>query len=138
MAVRLSANLANTLANAIDDAFNAGSGAATIKIYTGTQPATADTAVGGATLLATFTLSDPAFGNASGGTITMAGTPLTVAAAATGTAGWFRAESNGGGTLTVLDGSVGTSGHQINLNTTSITSGVNVTITSGTITMPTS
>jgi hypothetical protein len=137
MAVRLSASLANTLANAIDDSFNAGSGAATIKIYTGSQPATADTAASG-TLLATFTLGDPAFGAASGGVITLNGTPLTVAAAATGTAGWFRAESNGGSTLTVLDGSVGTSGNQINLNTTSITSGVNVTITSGTITMPTS
>jgi hypothetical protein len=37
-----------------------------------------------------------------------------------------------------MDGSVATSGAQINLNTTSITSGVNVTITSGTVTMPTS
>lgn len=133
MAVRLSASLANTLANAIDTALgNAG----TIKVYTGTQPATADTAEGGATLLATFTLGSPGFGDASGGTITLTGTPLTVAAAATGTAGWFRMETSGG--TNILDGSVGTSGHQINLNTTSITSGVNVTITSGTITMPTS
>ena len=131
MAVRLSA----ALANAIDDAVNAGT-AGTIKIYTGTQPATADTAASG-TLLATFTLADPAFGASSGGTITLNSTPLTVAAAASGTAGWFRMESNGP-TVTVLDGSVGTSGHQINLNTTSITLGVNVTITSGTITMPTS
>ncbi|GGR51925.1 hypothetical protein [Streptomyces roseolus] len=137
MAVRLSASLANSLANAVDDAVNAGTGAGTIKIYTGSQPATADTAASG-TLLATFTLSDPAFGAAASGTITLNGVPLTVAAAATGTAGWFRMESNGGATVTVLDGSVGTSGQQINLNTTSITSGVNVTITSGTITMPTS
>ena len=132
MAVRLSASLANTLADAIDSALgNAG----TIKIYTGTQPATADTAASG-TLLATFTLGSPGFGVASGGTITLNGTPLTVAAAATGTAGWFRMATSG--STTILDGSVGTSGNQINLNTTSITSGVNVTITSGTITMPTS
>lgn len=135
MAVRLSADLANNLANAIDDDVNAGSGAGTIKIYTGSQPATADTTATG-TLLATFTLGDPAFGAAAGGVITLNGTPLTVAAAATGTAGWFRmADSDNN---PVLDGSVGTSGNQINLNTTSITSGVNVTITSGTITMPTS
>jgi hypothetical protein len=133
MAVRLSANLANSLADAIDSFLgNAG----TIKIYTGTQPATADTAASG-TLLATFTLGSPGFGNASGGVITLSGTPLTVAAVATGTAGWFRIWKSDG-TTAVLDGSVGTSGHQINLNTTSITSGVNVTITSGTITMPTS
>lgn len=137
MAVRLSVSLANALANAVDDTVNGGTSAGTIKIYTGSQPATADTAATG-TLLATFTLQDPAFGAASGGVITLAGVPLTVAAVATGTAGWFRMESNGGATLSVLDGSVGTSGNQINLNTTSITSGVNVTITSGTVTMPTS
>lgn len=133
MAVRLSAALASALADQVDSTLgNAG----TIKIYTGTQPATADTAVGGATLLATFTLASPGFGAASNGVITLAGVPLTVAAAATGTAGFFRMATSGG--TTVLDGSVGTSGNQINLNTTSITSGVNVTITSGTITMPTS
>lgn len=135
MAVRLSVSLANDLANAVNTAVNAGSGAGTLKIYTGTQPATADDTATG-TLLATFTLSDPAFGSASSGTITLAGTPKTVAAGNTGTAGWFRIETS---TPTkVLDGAVGTSGQQINLNTTSITSGVNVTITSGTITMPTS
>lgn len=137
MAVRLSATLANALANSVDDTVNGGTGAGTIKVYTGTQPATADTAASG-TLLATFTLGDPAFGAAASGVITLSGVPLTVAAVATGTAGWFRIESNGGATLSVLDGSVGTTGNQINLNTTSITSGVNVTITSGTITMPTS
>lgn len=131
MAVRLSAALANALADQIDSTLgNAG----TIKIYTGSQPATADTAVSG-TLLATFTLGSPGFGAASSGTITLSGTPLTVAAAATGTAGYFRMATSGG--ASVMDGSVGTSGAQINLNTTSITSGVNVTITSGTITMPT-
>jgi hypothetical protein len=133
MAVRLSSSLATSLADAIDAALgNAG----TIKIYTGAQPATADTSVGGATLLATFTLGSPGFGNAASGVITLNGTPLTVAAAATGTAGFFRMATSGG--AAILDGSVGTSGNQINLNTTSITSGVNVTITSGTITMPTS
>jgi hypothetical protein len=132
MAVRLAAALANTLADAIDaDLGNAG----TVKIYSGSQPATADTAESG-TLLATFTLGSPGFGAASGGVVTLNGVPLTVAAVATGTAGWFRMEKSGG--ANVLDGSVGTSGNQINLNTTSITSGVNVTITSGTITMPTS
>lgn len=133
MAVRLSAALATTLADAVDTALgNAG----TIKIYSGTQPATADTGIGGSTLLATFTLGSPGFGGAVSGVITLAGTPLTVAASATGTAGWFRMATSGGSTI--LDGSVSTSGAQINLNTTSITNGVNVSITSGTITMPTS
>jgi len=136
MAVRLAVATANTLASAVTTAVDAGTGAGTLKIYTGSQPATGDTSTGGSTLLATFTLNDPSFGAASNGVITLAGTPKTVAAAATGTAGWFRIETSTPGN--VLDGSVGTSGQQINLNTTSITSGVNVTITSGTITMPTS
>lgn len=132
MAVRLSASLANTLADAVDTALgNAG----TVKIYTGTQPVTADTAASG-TLLATFTLGSPGFDSAASGTIDLLDVPLTVAAVATGTAGWFRMATSGGSTI--LDGSVGTSGNQINLNTTAVTSGVNVTITSGSITFPTS
>lgn len=133
MTLRFTSATANAQADALDDRINTG-GAGSIKIYTGTQPATADTAVSG-TLLATFTLSNPAFGAASSGVITLAGVPKTVAAAATGTAAYFRL-ANGSGT-TVLDGSVGTSGNQLNLNSVAITSGVNVTITSGTITFPT-
>jgi hypothetical protein len=132
MAVRLSASLANDLADRIDTSLgNAGK----IKIYTGTQPANPDATATGS-LLATFTLGSPGFGAASNGVITLSDTPLTVAAGATGTAGWFRMETSAGSPI--LDGSVGTSGAQINLNTTSITTGVNVSITSGTITMPTS
>lgn len=134
MALRFTSATANAQADALDDRINTG-GAGTLKIYTGSQPATADTAVSG-TLLATFTLSNPAFGSASSGVITLSGTPKTVAAVASGSAGYFRI-ANGSGT-SVLDGSVGTSGNQINLNSVVITSGVNVTITSGTITFPTS
>jgi hypothetical protein len=134
MALRFTAATANALADALTARVNTG-GAGSLKIYTGTQPTTADSAASG-TLLATFTLSNPAFGAASSGVITLAGTPKAVAAAASGTAAYFRI-ANGAGT-TVLDGSVGTSSNQLNLNSLSITSGVNVTITSGTITFPTS
>ena len=60
-------------------------------IFTGTPPASADTAATG-TLLATETLPATSFGAAGtpAGGITMAGTPLTVNAVATGTAGYFR------------------------------------------------
>jgi hypothetical protein len=135
MAVRLAAATANAMANAITAAVDGGPSFGTLKIYTGSQPATGDSTETG-TLLASFTLSDPSFGAASNGVITLAGVPKTVAASNTGTAGWFRIEDSTG--ANVLDGSVGTSGNQINLNTTSITTGVNVSITSGTITMPTS
>jgi hypothetical protein len=54
-------------------------------------------------------------------------------AASTGTATWFRIVQTDGSTH-VLDGTVGTSGADLNLNTTSIVSGATVSITSFTIT----
>lgn len=134
MTAKLAQLTANAMADALDTYANTG-GAGKIIIYNGTEPATADTALSGNTALATFTCSNPMFGAASSGTITLAGVPLTVAATATGTATFFRIFQNNGTTV-VAQGTVGTSGQQLNLNTTSITSGVNVTITSGTINMP--
>ncbi|MEU3052265.1 hypothetical protein [Streptomyces griseus] len=135
MALRISTAARNAAADKIDDLVSAGGGTfGKIEIRTGSQPATPDSAATG-TLLATFTLQNPAFGNASAGSITLGGTPLTVAASATGTAGWFRVYANGTATA-VVDGACGTSGAELNLNTVSLNSGVNVTITSGVITMP--
>jgi hypothetical protein len=107
-----------------------------IIIYSGTEPATANTALSGNTVLATFTGGSPVFGAAASGVITLSGVPLTVAASASGTATFFRLFKTDA-TTCALQGTVGTSGQQLNLNTTTITSGVNVTITSGTVTMPT-
>lgn len=135
MATKLTTATANQLADQLDAYTNAGGGAGKIIIYNGTEPATADTALSGNTVLATFTLSATAFGNAASGVITLAGVPLTVAASASGTASFFRLLRFDN--AVVLQGSVNTSGAQLNLNTTTITSGVNVTITSGTVTMPT-
>jgi hypothetical protein len=53
-------------------------------------------------------------------------------AAYTGTASWFRCYKSDGVTG-VLDGSVGTSGSDLNLNTTSIISGAVVAVTSFTV-----
>ena len=53
---------------------------------------------------------------------------------ATGTATWFRVVTSGG--TFVIDGNVGTSGSDLNLNTTSIVIGGPVQITSFTITAP--
>jgi hypothetical protein len=117
------------------DLLDGGSGAGTIKIYTGTQPTTANDAVAG-TLLATVTLADPAFGASSTGVATLSGTPLSGSGVAVGTAGWARfADSTG---ATVMDGSVTATGGggQIELATTSISTGVTVQITGGTVTMP--
>lgn len=113
----------------------------TIKLYSGTQPVGANTALSGNTLLSTLTFGSTAFGTptASGSdgskTVTATANSITsdTSAAATGTAAFFRCwETNG--TTAILDGSVGTSGADLNLNTTSIVSGGTVAITSFTIT----
>jgi hypothetical protein len=112
----------------------------TINIYTGSQPTDANTAIGAQTLLVTLTYSATAFGTpaASGSAgsrvVTATANSITAGTAGnTGTAAWFRVlESNG--TSVVYDGSVGTGTNDMVLNTTSIVSGGNVAITSGTIT----
>jgi hypothetical protein len=135
--LRLSGATRNRLGDALDDAINSGDDAATIKLYSGTQPATADTALAGNTLLATFDLDDPAFGTSSSGTITLGGTPRTAEGVAAGTATFFRMESVGTGNIgTILDGDVGTSSTTLILNTTTISVGVDVSITAGTLTVP--
>jgi hypothetical protein len=133
MATRIPTAARNAACDAVVDLADAGAGAATIEIRTGSQPASAnDTATG--TLLATVTCADPAFGSASSGVATLAGTPLSTTGVAAGTAGWFRMKDSAGNT--VMDGSVGTSGAELNLNTTTISVGVTVQVTSGTVTMP--
>lgn len=119
--------------DAIVDRLDTG-GAGTIKLYTGTQAATADTAIGSQTLLVTINLSATAFGAASNGVATLAGTPLSGTAVASGTATWFRM-ANGAGT-TIMDGTVGTATSDLIVNTTTINSGNTVTVSSGTVTMP--
>jgi hypothetical protein len=134
---QLSTASKNAACNAVVDSLDGGSAAGTIKVYDGSQPADANTAITTQTLLATFTLSATAFGSASSGVATLAGVPLSATAVATGTATWFRAASGGtGGAGTVFDGNVATSSADLTLNTTSITSGNTVQITSGTVTCP--
>lgn len=135
---RISNVCAKRLADAFDDEINAGSTAAVIDIRTGAQPADPDTAATG-TLLVTLTMSDPAFGAATdgnpGGLLT-ANAIADNTAVATGVAGYFRMRSTGTGADDVADGECGTSGADLNFNTTSITSGSTVSITSMTVTMP--
>lgn len=139
MALTVATAVRNAMCDAAVDSVDAGSGAGKLRIYSGSRPAGPDTAPGGGnTLLAEITLDDPAFGAASSGAATLDVSPdkQDTSADATGTATWARlVDSDGNGKI---DCSVGTSGADINLNTTSIVAGAVVTITSGTITMPAS
>ena len=105
-----------------------------MQIYTGTQPATPDTALSGNTLLATLTLSATAFGASSAGTKT-ANAITSGTAVATGTATFARFFKSDDSTA-VLDMSVGTSGTDCILNDVNITTGGTVAITSATVSMP--
>jgi hypothetical protein len=134
MTLRVAVAARNAGLDAIFDRADAGSGPGTIEVRTGSQPATADTAASG-TLLVTFTLADPAFSAASAGVKDLDADPdLSAAASDTGTAGWARCKDSAGNT--VFDGSVGTSGTDFIINSTSITSGQTVNLTLGSVTDP--
>lgn len=131
----MATKITNAAASAMADAITTAIGSnGRCKIYSGSAPANADTAASG-TLLVDAALSATAFGAASSGVITLGGTPITTAASATGTAGYFRITTSGG--TAILQGDVGTSGTELILNTLAIVNGINVTITTGTVTMPT-
>jgi hypothetical protein len=112
---------ANAAANAVTALCNSGF----IDIMSGTQPAANGAAT---TVLATVTFGATAFGSASGGVAT-ANAIGSGTAGATGTATWFRAYKSDH-TTPVFDGSVGTATSNLNLNSTAISSGATVSVTS--------
>src|SRR5690349_675011 len=127
MALTISAAAAQAMGAAL--ATDIGS-AATIEIRTGSKPATPETAATG-TLLATVTISGSF--TSSGGALTAAD-PASVTVAASGTAGYFRLKTSGG--TAKIDGTVGTSGADLNLSTTALVSGGTVDLGVPTITVP--
>ena len=114
-----------TLRNSQLDAITTAVGSAgKLAIYDGTRPATGGTAT---TKLAEFTLGSPFAAAASAGALSPT-LPSNTTGITNGTATWFRITTSGG--TFVIDGSVGTSGQDLNLNTTTISTGVTVSITS--------
>lgn len=123
----------SSIRNAWGDAFTTRAGAsALLRIYDGSRPATGGTAT---TKLAELTCNATFAPSASGGVLTLNAITQDSSADATGTATWFRIVKSDGTTF-VLDGSVGTSGADLNLTTTSIVAGAQVSISSFTITSP--
>jgi hypothetical protein len=106
----------------------AGNGAL-LRIYDGTRAADADTAIGAQVLLAELTCASPFASGASSGVLTASAITQDSSANATGTATWFRLVQSGGSTV-VCDGSVGTSGADLNLVSTSIVATQPVQVTS--------
>jgi len=114
--------------------WDVGSGAATIQVRNGVKPAaTSDAATG--TLLATFTMSDPAWGAAASGVATLDITPaISTTGVAAGTATWARVIAPDGSV--VVDLTAGASGQDLNFDNPVIAIGQTVNLTVGTVTQP--
>lgn len=122
MAVNYSTTVKNSRLTVVRDAIDGGPAAGTLEICTAAY----------AVVLATVTLNDPC-GTVSSGVLTFSGTPIAATAGNTGTAAIARFKDSTG--TVVADGlTVGTSGTDITVNTTSFTSGGSVSVTSATIT----
>lgn len=121
--------LSNEAVNAEADAFSVLLDNGYLRIYDGAQPATANTAIGSQVLLAELRFNADAAPVAVNGVLTFNAITQDSSADATGTASWFRAlQSNG--TSVCFDGSVGTSGCDLNIATTAIVAGASVGVTS--------
>lgn len=130
MAARASILARNAGLNAMASRLNSGK----LRIYSGAQPATPETAASG-TLLAELTLNATAFGAAAAGVITANAITSDSAADATGTAGWFRLLQSDG-TTAEHDGVCGVGSGELQLPTLSIVANAIISCSSLTITHP--
>ena len=130
--LKYSAALKNAQQNAITTTLGA---SALLNIYSGTQPANPDTAITSQVLLATLTCNATFAPAASGGVLTLnaiANGTGTAGAGAGTTATWYRLTTSG--STAHIDGTVGISVADLNLNNTSIATGQTVSVTSATYT----
>jgi len=129
----LNPKISNAAANAEADATARLLDNGYLRIYDGTQAVDADTALGAQVLLAELRYNATSAPAASGGVLTFNAITADSSANATGTATWFRSLKSDGTTV-VFDGSAGTSGANLNLNSVAIQSGAAVSISSHTYT----
>lgn len=116
----LNTQLANATVNGQADNLSARLNSGFLRIYDGTQPTNADTAIGAQVLLAELTFSATAAPAASNGLITFNAITADSSANATGTPTWYRCvQSNG--TTVVMDGTAGASA--VNLVLTGLSGG---------------
>ncbi len=133
MTVKLSMAVQNAMLDAIETTIGT---SAIVRIRTGAPPANPAAADTG-TVLATFNLAPDWAAAASSGSKAFNGTPIEDASADnTGTAGHYRVYDSGS-TTCHMQGTVGTSGSDMIIDNTSITSGQTVQITSWALNMDT-
>ncbi len=145
MALSLSTGLRNGIldANPLNTLLAQGE----IRIFSGAGPSTADDTQTGTLLVTINTVTGSGFDlsfkdTAVSGVLSKQTNTWDGVAVATGTAGYFRycaSTSDGGGTSTTevrIQGAVSTSGAELNMSSTSITSAATTTIDTFDITMP--
>jgi len=121
----LNPKYANTTVNAEADALARLLDSGYLRIYDGTQPATADTAITTQVLLAELRFNATSAPAAAAGLLTFNAFTQDLSANNTGTATWARALKSDGTTV-VMDGSVGTSAADYIINATAIAAGAEV------------
>ncbi len=126
--------LSNAAASLAADAVCGSLNSGLLRIYDGTQPATADTAITTQNLLAELTLNATAFAAAVNGVATANAITSDASANMSGTATWCRVLTSGAATR--FDGTVGTSGCNLNLSTVAILATGTVAVSSLTYTHP--
>ena len=102
---------------------------AKLRIYTGSQPANSDAAIGAVTLLAEHICNATAFAATTSTGVLTANAIANATAVGTGTAAWFRVWRSDG-TTPVFDGTAGTATSDLILDNTSINTGQVVSISS--------
>lgn len=122
----LNTQLADATVNAQANALAALCNGGFIKIYDGTQPASADTALSGNTLGVTLTFGATAFGAAVSGVITA--NPITSGNAVASITPTFARIFKSDGTTVVMDVSAGASG--ANMTIGAFTAGTTVSVSS--------
>lgn len=122
---KLTAARKNTMADALATSLNSGY----LRIYNGAEPATADTALSGNTLLAELRFNATAAPSAVAGLLTFNAITQDSSNDASGTATFFRAfRSNG--TTVEFQGTVGTTGTALVMASTTITAGGTTAVSS--------
>lgn len=125
----MSLSVATAIKNALLDAYGLNFNNGTLKVYAGAVPADANAALGAATLLGTLNFGADAFADAANGSMAANAITQDSSADASGTAAFYRAFKADGVTV-IEQGSVGTSGADLNLNTTTIVAGGPIVVTS--------
>jgi hypothetical protein len=134
----LNPSLAVAARNGMLDTLNTAVGASgRLRVYSGTKPATADTALSGNTLLADLALSATAFAAAAGGSVSLNAVSDDTSADNNGTATWATI-TKADGTTRIIDGTCATSSADFVIDNATIVAGQTVKLISYSFSLPAS